>query len=90
MRRFRLSARGFLLAFALFTIPLAVLMAFAVVNSTLNGAGFAKQEQLKSQSFYVAESALNVAFNLFAANNFSSYTHKPDGGKLSSGDPNLL
>lgn len=82
--------KGMILAMTLFVIPLAALLAFTVVASTLNGAGFARQEQLRSQAFYLADSGLEVAFHLFAANNFSGVTHRPDGSALSSGDPNLL
>lgn len=82
--------RGFVLAFALFAIPLAALLCFTLVGSTLNGAGFARQEQLDSQSFYMAESGLNVAFSLFAANNFSGQTHEPDGSATSTSSPDFL
>lgn len=81
---------GMILAFALFTIPIAALLAFTIVSSTVNGAGFARQEQLRSQAFYLADSGIEVAFHLFAANNFMGYTHQPNGSPLSTSDPNLL
>lgn len=89
MTNLRIS-RGMILAFALFAIPLAALLAFTVVASTLNGAGFARQEQLRSQAFYLADSGIEVAFHLFAANNFSGFTHHPDGASVVSSHPNLL
>ena len=85
-----LRKRGTLLAFALFMIPIAALMAFTVVSSTIHGAGFARQEQLRSQTFYMAEAGLNVAFNLFAANNFSGQTHEGDGDIMDPADPLFL
>lgn len=85
-----MKKRAFLLATTLVMIPVALLLTFTIVRSTLLGAGWSRQEQLRSQTFYLAESGLEVAFHCFASDNFISTTHEPDGSARSSSDIDLL
>ncbi len=82
--------KAYVLAVALLMIPILVLLAFTVVGSVLSGAGFALQAQHKARAFYLAESAVNIAYHCFQADNFAAYTHESDGTPTPSASGNLL
>lgn len=71
--------RGFLLAMSLLVLPVAAMMIFSVSRLVLTESGMSMAAQKKMRAFYVCQAGLATAYHGFAANNFNSVTHDPDG-----------
>lgn len=70
------NKRGIIMVTVLMLMPICIILGAIMLSNILSEKHFLRQERDKGQSFYLAETGLNVAYFCYSGSNFSSYTHK--------------
>jgi hypothetical protein len=90
MKTIRTGKQGFVLAVSLILVLIIFILMAAICNWAMCEKRFAVTDLNTKKAGYLAEAALEVAFNKYSASNYTGLTHDSANAPLTSTDPKLL